>query len=200
MLSVYWWDFNDTTPTQNVTGYEAGRQQVHSFVSAGVYNVTVRAFSSEGSSSRTLPISVFGTVHVLTCIASCNLYVLFSPDPITDISVTDMPAVARFNSFISLRLHSYTQNNRPYRGLINLAVISANGSTLTTTMNSSTEGVDMLKVQLDLDQVLSSKMNFTIVVSNQVSRVSLNSTVSLAGQLMRSSSVQDNLSFLFSPR
>ena len=59
-MSVYRWDFNDSTAPFNVTSYELAHFQVHRFSSPGIYNVTITAFSQEGSSSLVFPVTVLG--------------------------------------------------------------------------------------------------------------------------------------------
>lgn len=60
LSTQYLWNFNDTSVAVNVTGYEAGHEQIHTFTAPGIYNVTIVASSNEGSSFLTLPVSVLG--------------------------------------------------------------------------------------------------------------------------------------------
>ena len=60
MSTWYLWDFNDTTPTVNVTGYATGSIQTHNFTRPGEYTVSVLAGNNGGASMTITHVTVYG--------------------------------------------------------------------------------------------------------------------------------------------
>ena len=69
--TVYRWDFNDSTPAVEVTGFDLAQTQVHTFARPGVFYVKVLKTNEAGTFEATVAVSVLGKCAI-SLFKTCN--------------------------------------------------------------------------------------------------------------------------------
>lgn len=102
-------------------------------------------------------------------------------DAIAGVEVGGVPPVARADARLTIFLHSSKSDRTVYEGPLFLTVLSSNGSQLTASY-SLTDGQDELQMVASRDQPTNSEKRLTVLASNHVSSLSVDTVVVLASE------------------